>query len=93
MLDAATLVLLTRLKVLAKKAGSNIDLVKMGADKDYAEQVLGKLSDSDDPDLVVIVIQLMNQFGMIKAPPEQPEDEGKTEAGKESGDRYVGSLR
>jgi hypothetical protein len=93
MLDATTLVLLTKLKVLAKKAGSNIDLVKMGADQQYAEQVLGELSDSEDSDLVVIVVQLMNQFGMIKAPPKQAKDDGKTDADKEDGDRYVGSLR
>jgi hypothetical protein len=79
--------------MLAKKAGSNIDLVKMGGDKQYAELTLSELSNSEDTELVMIVIQLMNQFGMIKAPPEQAKDEGKTEAENEGSDRYVGSLR
>jgi ABC-type Fe3+ transport system substrate-binding protein len=89
MLDAATLVLLTKLKMLAKKTGVNVDLVKMGSDQQYAEHTLGELSNSEDGDLVVIVIQLMNQFGMIKAPTDQP----KKDEEKDDGDRYVGSLR
>lgn len=90
MLDAATLALLAKLKVLAKKTGSNIDLVRMSADRAYAELTLKELSDSEDPELVLIVLQLMNQFGMIDAPaaaaaakPEEKKPEG----------RYVGSLR
>jgi hypothetical protein len=88
MLDAATLVLLTKLKMLAKKAGTNVDLVKMGGDQQYAELTLSELSNSEDAELVMIVIQLMNQFGMIKAPTDQAKEEEK-----EEGDRYVGSLR
>lgn len=88
MLDAETLVLLTKLKVLTKKAGINVDLVRMGADRGYAELTLSELSNSEDPEFVVIVIQLMNRFGMIKAPTDQPKDEEKAD-----GDRYVGSLR
>jgi hypothetical protein len=88
MLDAETLVLLTKLKVLTKKAGINVDLVRMGADRIYAELTLSELSNSEDPEFVVIVIQLMNRFGMIKAPTDQAKDEEKS-----AGDRYVGSLR
>jgi hypothetical protein len=88
MLDAETLVLLTKLKIFAKKAGVNIDLVKMGSDNNYAELTLGELSNAEDADLVAIVIQLMNQFGMIKAPTEP-----KKEEEKKDGDRYIGSLR
>ncbi|HEY0666495.1 MAG TPA: hypothetical protein VGD24_10550 [Gallionella sp.] len=88
MLDTATLALLTKLKVLAKKEGTNIDLVKMSGDKGYAELTLSELSNSDDQELVLIVIQLMNQFGMIKAPPVKAKDEDK-----DTGGQYVGALR
>lgn len=88
MLDAATLALLTRLKILAKKIGIDIDLVKMSNDKDYAELTLKHLSNSDDPELVMIVINLMSQFGMIKAPPTQTKKEDENDS-----DRYVGALR
>ena len=89
MLDPATMVLLGKLKNLAKQAGTNIDLVRMNADKRYAERVLEELGhSSDDPELVLIVIQLMNLFGMIKVPALQAKDE---EANGKS--RYVGSLR
>lgn len=88
MLDSATLALLTKLKVLAKKEGTNIDLVKMSGDKSYAELTLSELSNSDDSELVLIVIQLMNQFGMIKAPPAKAKDDDK-----DAGSQYVGALR
>ena len=88
MLDATTLAILAKIKVLAKKSGTNIDLVRMSEDRGYAEHTLKDLSNSDDAELVLNVIKLMNQFGMIKAPTSQ----AKTE---EKGDqvRYVGTLR
>ncbi|ADE11126.1 hypothetical protein [Sideroxydans lithotrophicus] len=88
MLDAATMALLAKLKVLGKQSGTNIDLVKMSDDKKYAEHTLNELSNADDPELVLIVIQLMNLFGMIKAPSLQAKAEEKDDK-----NRYVGSLR
>jgi len=88
MLDPTTMALLAKIKVLAKRLGTNIDLVKMSNDKSYAESTLSELSNSDDPELVLIVINLMNQFGMIKAPTAQANDEENNEGG-----RYVGALR
>lgn len=88
MFDPATLALLAKLKVLAKKSGTNLDLVKMSGDQGYAQNALKELSNADDPELVFIAIQLMNQFGMIAAPTQA----AKTEEKKETG-RYVGSLR
>ncbi len=88
MLDPTTLALLAKIKVLAKKSGTNIDLIKMSEDKDYAALTLKDLSNSDEPELVLIVIQLMNQFGMIDAP-----RGGSKAEDKKDGDRYVGALR
>ncbi len=69
MLDPATMVLLGKLKILAKQAGTNIDLVRMNADKRYAERVLEELGHlSDDPELVLVVIKLMNRYGMFGVP-------------------------
>lgn len=88
MLDPATLALLAKLKVLAKKTGTNLDLVKMSGDLGYAELTLKELSNADDPELVLVVIQLMNQFGMI----DKPAGTTKSEENKDS-DRYIGALR
>lgn len=88
MLDAATLALLAKLKVLAKKTGTNLDLVKMSGDRAYAELTLKELSNADDPELVLIVIQLMNLFGMIDAPASTTKSEDKKDGG-----RYIGALR
>lgn len=84
MLDAATLALLAKLKVLAKQAGTMVDLVRMSSDRGYAETTLKELSNADDPELVLIVVQLMNLFGMI----DMPSDEKDVPAG-----RYIGALR
>lgn len=88
MLDPTTLALLAKLKVLAKKSGTNIDLIKMSEDKNYAALTLKELSNSDDAELVLIVIQLMNQFGMIDVPRATAKADDKKD-----GDRYVGALR
>jgi hypothetical protein len=88
MLDHTTLALLAKLKVLAKKIGTNIDLLKMSDDKEYAVLTLKELSNADDPELVMIVIQLMNMFGMLDIPGSTPKPEEKKDAG-----RYVGALR
>ena len=68
MLDNATLGLLAKLKVLAKREGVIVDLIKMSEDNVYAAITLKVLSNSDDTELVQIVIILMYQFGMIEAP-------------------------
>lgn len=88
MLDAATLALLAKVKMLAKKIGINIDLVRMSNEKAYAETTLKELSNADDPELVLIVIQLMNQLGLIGVPVQETKPEPQQESG-----RYVGSLR
>ena len=88
MLAPTTMALLAKIKILAKKIGTNIDLVRMSGDTNYAELTLQELSNADDPELVLIVIQLMNQFGMIKAPPAQAKDDDNNGSG-----RYVGALR
>ena len=89
MYDHATLTLLAKLKTLGKKMGINVDLMKIGEDKEYTADVLNQLSNSDDQELVMIVINLMNQFGLIKAPKAIP----ATADAAESKDRYVGKLR
>jgi len=80
--------LLAKVKMLAKKIGINIDLVRMSNEKAYAETTLNELSNADDPELVLIVIQLMNQLGLIGVPAQETKPEPQQEAG-----RYVGSLR
>lgn len=89
MYDQATLTLLAKVKTLAKKMGVNVDLLRIGEDREYTAQVLSQLSNSDDQELVLMVINLMNHFGLIKAPKAAAagaaEDDGK--------ERYVGKLR
>jgi hypothetical protein len=87
MLDNETMTLLTKLKVAAKKSGTNVDLIKMSSDKEYAATILNELSNTEDADLVLIVVNLMNKFGMISAPKGDKKAEGPAE------ERYIGRLR
>lgn len=89
MIDSTTMALLARLKILAKQAGTNIDLVKMSEDMEYATLLLKEISNSDNPELVLTAINLMNQFDIIKAPP----FEAKAKEEKKKKERYVGALR
>lgn len=90
MLDNETMLLLAKLKVAAKKSGVNIDLIKMSGDQRYAATMLNELSNADDPETVLMVVTLMNKFGMIFTP-------GTNDSAKprEASDevRYVGKLR
>ncbi|MFY9259855.1 MAG: hypothetical protein WAO71_05020 [Gallionella sp.] len=86
MLEPTTLALLARLKTFAKQAGVNIDLVKMCEDMEYAKRMLQELSNADNPELVLVVVNLMNYFGMIKAPSAKVEEKVAT-------GRYIGTLR
>lgn len=88
MLDNETVALLGKLKLLAKKSGVNIDVIRMSSDAAYVESSLRELSNSDDPELVMSAIGLMNRFKLIKA----PAIEGATSEGGDGG-RYVGRLR
>lgn len=88
MLDAATMALLAKVKILAKKVGVNVDVVRMTNEPSYAESTLQVLSNADDAELVLMVVQLMNQLGLIG----KPVAELKPNPVNDSG-RYVGSLR
>lgn len=88
MLDPAIMVLLGKLKILAKQTGTNIDLVKITGDKDYAELMLKELSNSDDPELVIIVIKLMNHYGMFETTIDAAKSDDKSD-----NNRYIGTLR
>jgi len=75
-------------KILAKKVGVNVDVVRIPNESSYAEAILQDLTNADDAELVLIVVQLMNQLGLIGSPavavtPEPVRDTG----------RYIGSLR
>lgn len=87
MMDNETLTLLAKLKVAAKKTGTDIDLIKMSNDTAYAAMMLNHLSNTEDAEMVSIVINLMNKFGMISAP-----SQDKT-AEEPVNERYIGRLR
>lgn len=87
MIDDESVVLLGKLKMLAKKVGSNVDIIQMSSDKSYAENMLRELSNADEPELVMVSINLMNRMGMMgTAAVTSSKDEKSTQ-------QYIGRLR
>lgn len=84
MLDPVTMMLLGKLKMLAKHAGMSIDLVKMTDGSDYAELTLNELSNVDDQELLPVALKLMSRLGLMGA----PIDPGKT-IGENEFDPYI----
>ncbi len=87
MLDAATLALLAKLKILGKRTGVNVDLIRIGGEAAYAELTLRELSNAGDPELARIAVQLMNHFGIDTSADQSTTDDSKGDG------RYVGALR
>jgi len=67
-IDPVTMKLLGKLKILAKHTKTNIDLVKMTDGSGYAEQILQELGHSDNEEIVLIALKLMNRMRLIEAP-------------------------
>ena len=65
MLDPVTVKLLGKLKIMAKKSGMDIDLMRMAEDMGYANQMLTELGDTHDPEQGLVVLKLMKQLCLI----------------------------
>ena len=69
-MDQDTLKLLAKVKVAARKAlGLEIDVQRLTHDRDYAADILGKASVTDNEDLVLAAITLQDKFGLLADKP------------------------
>jgi len=69
-MDQDTLKLLAKVKVVARKAlNLEIDVQRLTHDRDYAADVLGKASVTDNEDLVLAAITLQDKFGLLAEKP------------------------
>ncbi|HKQ30857.1 MAG TPA: hypothetical protein VJS66_06195 [Burkholderiales bacterium] len=91
-MDQNEMRLIARYKVLlSKHNGNKIDLVKFSSDNAYAKQVLEIGAASDNEELIVVAMQLMERRGFLKkaATPEPKKEEKDGDVN----DRYIGKLR
>jgi hypothetical protein len=69
-MDQDTLKLLAKVKVAARKAlDLEIDVQRLTHDRDYAADILGKASVTDNEDLVLAAITLQDKFGLLADKP------------------------
>ena len=85
--DQELLKLFTKLKVLGKKQGLDLDILSLSSDRQYAAVSLRKLSNADDPDLVAAAIEAMDRLGLLN----QPADKSREEEPPK--DKYIHTLR
>jgi hypothetical protein len=92
-MDQNEMRLIAHFKVLLSKlTGNKIDLVRFSNDNAYAKQVLEIGVASENEELIVVSMQLMERRGLLaKAPAPEPKKEEKK--GDDVSDRYIGKLR
>lgn len=74
--------------LLAKVTGTKIDLIKFNTDNAYARQVFAIATATENEELLVIAMQMMQRRGLMSAPVAEEEKKGK-----EGGKKYTGGLR
>ena len=96
-MDRETLNEMVKLKFAARKAdGIVIDLVKLAADADYANEMLSAVENLPDESLVLLAMTLRDKFGLLAtkplASPNEPE-RAKKEIESPAAQRYTYGTR
>lgn len=97
-MEQSTLIKIARLRTLAARQGKAFDVVRFAGDRQFAQATLQSVLDTDDEELVVLGLELMDALKMVtlnQAPaavPVAPQQAAQAaQATKAS--RYVGRLR
>jgi hypothetical protein len=92
-MDQNEIRLIAHFKVLfGKESGQKIDLLRFTGDNGYAKQVLEIAIRSENEELLVVAMDLMQRRGLLAQPkkPAEPAPENKTD---DIDQKYVGRLR
>lgn len=105
-MEQSTLLKIARLRTLAARKGRAFDVARFATDRTFAEATLHALMDTEDEDLLVLGLEVMQALGFVKAdqatppaepapaPTPKPKDEKDAKGAKsEIASRYVGRLR
>lgn len=102
-MEQSTLLKIARLRTLAARKGRAFDVARFATDRAFAEATLHTLMDTDDEDLLVLGLEVMQSLGFVKAdqapppaaaPVPAPAPKSQPKEGKdEIASRYVGRLR
>jgi hypothetical protein len=93
-MDQNEMKLIAHFKVLlSKHSGNKIDLVKFSVDNVYAKQVLEIGAASDNEELIVVAMQLMERRGLLRKATVESEPKKEEKKADDVNDRYIGKLR
>jgi len=102
-MEQNTLLKIARLRTLAARKGRAFDVARFAQDRAFAEATLHTLMDTDDEDLLVLGLEVMQGLGFVQAdqaaapPPAAaapaPAPAPKAKPKDEIASRYVGRLR
>ena len=101
-MDQGTLLKIARLRTMAAKHGKGFDVVRFAGDRAFARQTLSLVMDTEDEQLLMAGLELMNALKMTAAgdepaPPAPkaaaPAPEPPAEPKKPADTRYIGRLR
>lgn len=100
-MDQSTLIKIARLRTLSARKGKAFDVVRFAGDRAFAQETLARVMDTDDEDILLLGLELMQSLGMVQldAPPPPrpvavaPVVKPVPKAPAEPEQRYVGRLR
>ena len=98
-MEQSTLIKIARLRTMAARHGKAFDVVRFAGDRQFAQATLQSVLDTDDENLMVLGLELMNALKMVTVdsrpvaaavpvPRPAPVPPAPAEAGK-----YIGRLR
>lgn len=65
-MEQATLIKIARLRTLSARHGKPFDVVRFATDANFARDTLQQVLDTDQEDLLVLGLDVMNALGMVK---------------------------
>ena len=92
-MEQASLLKIARLRTLAARQGRPFDVVRFAGDPGYAEQILRTLTNTDQEDLILLSLEVMNALGMVRLDPSAGPEASATASRPEVAQKYVGRLR
>lgn len=66
-MEQATLLQIARLRTMSAKKSKAFDVVRFASDREFAKTTLKDLCETDDEELIVAALQMMDRLRMITA--------------------------
>ncbi|MBP6763540.1 MAG: hypothetical protein KA141_01010 [Rubrivivax sp.] len=68
-MEQSTLIKIARLRTLAARHGKAFDVVRFATDRSFAQDCLTRVLDTDQEDLLLLGLEVMDALGMVRLKP------------------------